>query len=468
MLQTLVPPTTSYAGSAFKPNGIYGVAPGVVNGQFAQALGRTVGAVLLEQGVATVIVGRDCRINGVELNAALQAGLRAAGVNVVDIGLTTTPEVYFAAHTLGTRAGISITGGHLPSAYNGFNIVLDDSELHGRALADIRDRLGAASRPAARPGTRSQTSIQSRYVEHILHDVRIKRPFKVAVDAGNGMAGALVPSLLRQLGCEVTELFCERDGDYPNHLPDPSDTRNLQDLIYCLRYSDCQIGLAFDGDGDRMVAVSKSGNIIGSDQLLILFGRDVLKHRPGARVIHDVQSSRHLPIAIRDAGGHATMWKTGRASIRKRMDEEGAVLGGDSNGHLIFKDRWYGFSDGVYTAVRLLELLSHSAEDATDVLDALPSSCTTPELRALTGAADPSRLIAALCNIGRFAGSDGAVETEGLRVEYADGFGLARASNSTSALVFRFEADSINALSRIQGEFRKQLRRVAPRLQLPF
>ncbi len=467
MLQTSVRPF-SFPLSAFKANGIYGIAPGLINAPFAHALGMALGTLALERQVPAMVVGRDCRINGVELVAALQAGLRAVGMKVIDIGMATTPLVYFAAHVTGTGAAISITGGHMPAAYNGFNIMLNHTELHGQALLALQERMSLPCRTASVPGSRTQTGMHASYIARILGDVKIARPMKIAVDCGNGMAGPLVPALLRELGCDVTELFCDTNGEFPNHPPDPSDTRNLQDLIYCLRYSDCELGLAFDGDADRLVVVTKSGNIIQSDQLLILFGRDLLEQQPGARIIHDVQSSRHLPRAIHAAGGHATMGKTGRASICTRMDEDGALLGGDTSGHLVFKDRWYGFSDGIYAAARLLELLSREESDSSNLLDTLPSSCSTPELRALTGAADPGKLIETLCSIGRFTGADESIATEGLRVEYADGFGLARASNSTSALVFRFEADNLHALTRIQTEFRKQLRRVAPRLQLPF
>lgn len=470
MLQAIArPPYTSFAGSAFKSNGIYGIAPGLINAPFARALGLALGEMAIERGISAVVVGRDCRINGVELIAALQAGLRATGINVIDIGMTTTPLAYFAAHECGSGAAVIVTGGHLPSGYNGFNIMLDGRELHGTALQSLRERMdeGAAAQ-AVEPGARSQVSLQADYIKRIATDIRLARPMHIAVDCGNGMAGPVLPALLRELGCTVTELFCEPNGEFPNHLPDPGDRQNLQDLIYCLRYSECELGIALDGDGDRLAVVTKAGAIIGSDQLMMVFGHDLLARQPGVRIVHDVQSSRHLQRTIASAGGHTTMWRTCRASIRARMDEEGALLGGDTSGHLMFQDRWYGFSDGAYAAARLLELLSQDPRDAMSRLDSLPFVCTTPELRALTGAADPQRLVDTLCHTAQFAGSDDFIQIDGLRVEYADGFGLVRASTSTSALVFRFEADNLHALTRIQAEFRKQLRRVAPRLQLPF
>lgn len=470
MLQAIARPQgTSYAGSAFKSNGIYGIAPGLINAPFARALGLALGEMAIERGVSAVVVGRDCRINGVELIAALQAGLRATGINVIDIGMATTPLAYYAAHECGSGAAVVVTGGHLPSGYNGFNIMLEGLELHGDALQSLRERMDeTALGQVAEPGSRTQLSPHSDYIKRAAADIRLARPMNIAVDCGNGMAGLVLPAILRELGCTVTELFCEPNGEFPNHLPDPGERQNLQDLIYCLRYSDCELGIALDGDGDRLAVVTKSGDIIGSDQLMIVFGRELLARQPGARIVHDVQSSRHLARAIVSEGGHATMWRTCRSSIRDRMDEDGALLGGDTSGHIMFKDRWYGFSDGAYAAARLLELLSRDDRDAMSRLDALPFSCTTPELRALTGAVDPQRLVETLCHTAQFAGSDEFIQIDGLRVEYVDGFGLVRASTSTSALVFRFEADNLHALSRIQTEFRKQLRRAAPRLQLPF
>lgn len=469
MLQAIArPPCNSFAGSAFKSNGIYGIAPGLINAAFARALGVALGETAIDLGVSAIVVGRDCRINGVELIAALQAGLRATGVNVIDIGMTTTPLAYYAAHECGSGAAVVVTGGHLPSGYNGFNIMLEGQELYGARLQSLRTRMehGGPERTVD-PGSRTQVRLQEDYIKRIAADITLARPMHIAVDCGNGMAGLVLPDLLREMGCTVTELFCEPNGEFPNHLPDPGDRQNLQDLIYCLRYSDCELGIALDGDGDRLAVVTKSGAIIGSDQLMMVFGQEMLARQPSAPVVHDVQSSRHLQRAIAAAGGQAIMWETCRASIRARMEEQGALLGGDTSGHLIFRDRWYGFSDGTYAAARLLELLSQESQEASR-LDELPFSCSTPELRALTGAADPQRLVETLCHTAQFAGSDEFIQIDGLRVEYADGFGLVRASTSTSALVFRFEADNLHALTRIQAEFRKQLRRVAPRLQLPF
>jgi len=468
-LTTMTRPNTGPFDSAFKPSGISGVAPGLINAPFAHSLGLALGSIAIEQNISTIVVGRDCRMNGVELDAALQAGLRATGIAVIDVGLAPTPLVYFAAHATGSGAAICITGGHLPAAYNGFNILLHHREVTGNELLELHARMTQGASPGGHAGARTQSSMKPSYLARILGDIRLSRRMKVAVDCGNGMASVLVPELLQALGCDVTGLFCEPDGDFPNHLPDPSDKNNLQDLIYCLRYSDCELGLAFDGDADRVVVVTKTGEVVEADQLLAIFGCDLLEREHAALVVHDVQASRHLAQAIRNAGGASEMWKTGRAAIRDRMDTLDAQIGGDSNGHFIFRDRWYGFSDGIYAAARLLAILSRQSADGVGAaLRTLPGSSATPELRALTGAVDPKHLLDALSETARFAGAAQIVTIEGLRVEYIDGFGIVRASNSSSALVFRFEADSLPALARIQMDFRKQLRRVAPRLQLPF
>ena len=458
---------SSFISSAYKPNGIHGIAPAVINAQFAHALGTAVGRHVGLAGVPAIVVGRDARLSSVELAAALQAGIRATGMKVIDVGMAPTPLVYFAAHLAQTSAAIVITGGHHPSNYNGFKVMLDNNELHGPALMALYDGMTVSHEQARTPGTRSQAPMPACYSARMQCDIRLARGLKVAIDCGNGVAGAVAPSLFRELGCEVTELFCEVDSSFPNHPPDPTDLRNLQDLVYCLRYSDCELGLAFDADAERLAVVTKSGNVIGVHQQLILFARDLLARQPGTPVVYDVQCSRHVPQAIQDAGGTPIMWKTGRALIKAKMDEAGAMLAGETSGHLFFKDRWYGFSDGLYAGARLLEILSR-VDDPSALLEALPHSCSTPELKAQTGSSDPARLIDTLRNIGRFTGADEEIVVDGLRVEYPDGFGMARASNSNSALVFRFEADSLQALTRIQTVFRKQLRRVAPRLQLPF
>lgn len=462
-------PLAGPIASAFKPNGISGIAPGLINAPFAHALGVAFGSLAAEHEVSAVVVGRDCRMNGVELGAALQAGIRATGVSVIDVGLAPTPLVHFAAFATGAGTAICVTGGHLPAAYNGFSIMLDHRELVGAPLMELHERMTSGGSIGGLPGARTQSGMKSSYIARVLGDISLGRPMKIALDCGNGMASALAPELVRALGCDVTDLFCEMDGDFPHHLPDPADKRNLQDLIYCLRYSECEIGLAFDGDADRVIVVTKAGDIVQPDQLLAVLGCDLLAHKRGAVIVHDVQAGRNLPSAIQAAGGATSMWHTGRAAICERMDELDADVGGDSTGHLIFKDRWYGFSDGIYAAARLLEILSRHPVGAVEtLLNALPAASSTPELRALTGAVDPRQLIETLHETAVFAGANEIVMIEGLRVEYPDGFGLVRASNSSSALVFRFEADNLQALSRIQAEFRKQIRRVAPRLQLPF
>ena len=320
---------------------------------------------------------------------------------------------------------------------------------------------------AAHAGGRTQMQMQPCYAARVMGDIRLTRPMKIAVDCGNGVAGAIAPSLFRALGCEVTELFCEVDGAFPGHHPDPADPQNLQDLIYCLRYSDCEIGLAFDGDGDRLGVVSKSGQIIWPDRQLILFARDVLSRNPGAEIIYDVKCSRHVARAITEAGGKATMWKTGHSLIKAKMRETGALLAGEMSGHLFFKERWYGFDDGLYAAARLLEILS-AASDPSAMLEGLPQSCATPEIKLETAEGEQFALVEALRAQGGFPGAQSINDLDGVRVDYVDGFGLARPSNTTPTVVLRFEGDTMAALARIEEDFRNALRRVAPHVRLPF
>jgi phosphomannomutase/phosphoglucomutase len=298
-------------------------------------------------------------------------------------------------------------------------------------------------------------------------DIRMARPMKIAIDCGNGVAGAAAPALFRALGCEVVELFCEVDGSFPGHHPDPADPQNLQDLIYCLRYSDCEVGLAFDGDGDRLGVVTKTGQIIWPDRQLILFARDVLSRNPGAEILYDVKCSRHVARAITEAGGKATMWKTGHSLIKAKMRETGALLAGEMSGHIFFKERWYGFDDGIYAAARLLEILS-GAPDPSALLESLPQSCATPEIKLETAEGEQFDLVEALRAQGQFPGAQSINDLDGIRVDYADGFGLARPSNTTPTVVLRFEGDTVAALARIEEDFRNAFRRIAPHVRLPF
>ena len=457
----------SFPHSAFKAYDIRGIVPSALNPEFAKDLGRGLAARAKAAGVTTMVVGRDGRISSPSLAAALQQGMRDGGINTIDVGEVPTPLVYFAAYTLKTGSGVAVTGSHNPPDYNGFKMMMGGGTLHGEAILALRDEVAAGPAYASAPGTATSVDILTPYLARVLGDVKLSRPMKIAIDCGNGVAGAVAPQLFRALGCEVTELFCEVDGTFPNHHPDPADPHNLEDLIRCVQTTDCEIGLAFDGDGDRLGVVTKSGEIIWPDRQLILYARDVLTRCPGQTIIYDVKCSRHVAVAIREAGGVPLMWQTGHSLIKAKLAETGAPLAGEMSGHVFFKERWFGFDDGLYTGCRLLEILSRSA-NPSGVLEALPQGVSTPELKLEMAEGEPHALIKRLQTEGVFAGATDVLKIDGLRADYPDGFGLARASNTTPVVVLRFEGDTPEALSRIQDAFRKQLLALAPHVTLPF
>ncbi|SSW71604.1 phosphomannomutase/phosphoglucomutase [Achromobacter agilis] len=459
--------TPQILDAVFKAYDIRGTVPDEIDARFAHSLGMAAGTRARELGARSMVVGRDGRLSSVELAAALQAGLRSAGMHVIDIGMATTPMVYFATRLMDTGSGIAVTGSHNPPAHNGFKIVLDGASLYGDGITALRDAMRQPIESAAVAGGRTQMQILPCYAARLMGDIRMARPMKIAIDCGNGVAGAVAPSLFRALGCEVTELFCEVDGTFPSHHPDPADPQNLQDLIYCLRYSDCEVGLAFDGDGDRLGVVTKSGQIIWPDRQLILFARDVLSRNPGGEILYDVKCSRHVARAVTEAGGRPTMCRTGHSLIKARMRETGALLAGEMSGHIFFKERWYGFDDGIYAAARLLEILS-AAPDPSALLESLPQSCATPEIKLGTAEGEQFDLVEALRAQGEFPGAVSISNLDGVRVDYADGFGLARPSNTTPTVVLRFEGDTVAALARIEEDFRNAFRRIAPHVRLPF
>jgi len=457
-----------FPASVYKAYDIRGVVPDFLNAGFAHALGLALAARARAQGVPALVVGRDGRASSADLAQALQDGINAGGVDTLDIGEVPTPLVYYAAHVERTGSGVAITGSHNPPEYNGFKMMLAGVTLHGDAVASLRGEM-AQAQPVdiSRRGMRRELPIRQDYIDRIVGDVRLSRPMKIAIDCGNGVAGALAPALFRALGCETVELFCEVDGRFPNHHPDPAEPHNLVDLIACLRETDCEIGLAFDGDGDRLGVVTKSGQIIWPDRQLILFARDVLERQPGATIIHDVKCSRHVGLAVRAAGGVPLMWQTGHSLIKAKLTETGAPLAGEMSGHIFFKDRWFGFDDGLYVGARLLEILSRT-DDPSGMLKALPVALSTPELKLAMAEGEPHALIAQLQAQAHFDGAIDVITLDGLRVEYADGFGLVRASNTTPMLVLRFEAETSEALARIQADFRQRLFALAPDAALPF
>lgn len=459
--------TSSWPAAVFKAYDIRGIVPDTINADFARALGRALAAHAQTAGVTTLVVGRDGRLSGPELAQALQSGMLEGGVDVLDIGQVPTPLVYYAAHTQQTGSGVAITGSHNPPRYNGFKMMLGGDTLYGDAIQALAQTMSQLPPAAARAGVRRELDIVDDYIQRIVGDVRLARPLKIAVDCGNGVAGAVAPRLFRALGCEVIELFCEVDGNFPNHHPDPADPANLQDLIAAVQAQNCDVGLAFDGDGDRLGVVTRSGEIIWPDRQLMLFARDVLERNPGATIIYDVKCSRYVAQEVKAAGGVPLMWRTGHSLVKAKLKETGAPLAGEMSGHIFFKERWFGFDDGLYTGARLLEILAR-VSDPTAVLAALPQAVSTPELKLETAEGEQFSLVRDLQEQGEFAGAREIITIDGVRVEYADGFGLARPSNTTPVVVLRFEADDAAALARIQGAFREQILRVAPQAELPF
>ncbi|AMO96067.1 phosphoglucomutase/phosphomannomutase, C-terminal domain protein [Collimonas fungivorans] len=456
--------------SIFKAYDIRGIVGKTLDIGIARQIGHAFGATARARGEKTVIVGRDGRLSGPELATALAAGLRDAGVDVIDLGVVVTPMVYFATHVLGAQSGIMVTGSHNPPDYNGFKMVLAGEAIYGETIQQLYQAIDSGSVEATisvPSGSYRQHDIRKAYLQRVVSDTKLARPMKIVVDCGNGVAGAFAGELYRALGCEVQELFCEVDGTFPNHHPDPAHPENLQDVIRALQNSDAEIGLAFDGDGDRLGVVTKDGQIIYPDRQLMLFAADVLTRHPGREILYDVKCTRHLAPWITAHGGKPLMWKTGHSLVKAKMRETGAPLGGEMSGHVFFKDRWYGFDDGLYAGVRLLELLSRE-RDPSAVLNALPQSSSTPELQLKLEEGENFALIEKLQSEAKFPGADDIIKIDGLRVEYPDGFGLARSSNTTPVVVMRFEAESEQALLRIQSEFKRVILAAKPDAALPF
>ena len=453
----------------FKAYDIRGIVGRSLTPEVVGAIGHALGELARERGRDAIAIGRDGRLSGPLLAQALSAGIRSAGVTVVDVGMVATPMTYFAAHHLGTGCAVMVTGSHNPPEYNGLKMVIDGTTLSGDAIQDLRARVERIERGGAdtAEGQLSSVDIAPAYFDRISSDVRLARPLTIAVDCGNGVAGAYAPPLFRRLGCEVIELFCDVDGSFPNHHPDPSQPKNLDDLKRRLARGDCELGLAFDGDGDRLGVVTPAGHVIYPDRQLMLFAADVLQRAPGATIIYDVKSTRNLKPWIERHGGVPLLWKTGHSLIKGKMKEVGAVLAGEMSGHTFFGERWYGFDDGLYAGARLLEIVSRSA-DPSALLDALPDAVATPELNLACAEGEPQALIARLQADARFPDASEVIRIDGLRVEYADGFGLARASNTTPMVVLRFEADDAAAMQRIQADFRRALEAAKPGVALPF
>ncbi|MDO5667111.1 MAG: phosphomannomutase/phosphoglucomutase [Alcaligenaceae bacterium] len=458
----------------YKAYDIRGIVPAELNTTFALLLGRALAMRAIKLGIQQAVIGYDGRHSSPELAAALAEGMRTEGINTLDIGMVPTPMVYYQAAEHRIGLAVAITGSHNPPAYNGFKIMLDGRAIHGAEILSLYSDMQAliSNHSAAEPdnsavGTTVSRDVIEEYIQRIVGDVKLTRPMKIVLDCGNGVGAVAATELFKRLGCAVDELYCEVDGDFPNHHPDPADPNNLQDIIEHLKNSDCELGLAFDGDADRLGVVTKSGQIIWPDRQLILFLRDVLERVPGATIIYDVKCSRHVGESIKAAGGVPLMWKTGHSLVKAKMAEIDCPLAGEMSGHIFFKERWYGFDDGLYAGARLLEILS-KVEDPNATLEALPQDLSTPELKLPMQEGEPHALIERLQTEAVFPTAQSTNKIDGVRAEYADGFGLARASNTTPVVVLRFEAQNDEALNRIKAEFREAILKLAPESELPF
>jgi phosphomannomutase/phosphoglucomutase len=456
----------SLPAEIFRTYDIRGVVGRTLTPGIVRDIGRALGGLGRERGAPTFAVGRDGRLSGPELSGALAEGLTSAGADVIDIGMAPTPVVYFAAHHLGCGSCIAVTGSHNPPDYNGIKMVVAGSTLYGEDIQELRRTIEKQAFQSGKGHKRTATVLDA-YVERITSDVRLARKMRIAIDCGNGVAGMLAPRLYRELGCEVEELYCEVDGRFPNHHPDPSQPKNLVDLINRLKSGDAELGIAFDGDGDRLGLATKDGEIIFADRQLMLLAKDVLSRNPGAQIIYDVKSTRLLAPWIERHGGKPLIWKTGHSLIKAKLKETGALLAGEMSGHTFFKERWYGFDDALYGGARLLEILSRE-KNPNALLKSLPNSPSTPELHWALAEGEPHALVEKLQASKPFPDAERVITIDGVRAEYADGFGLARASNTTPTIVLRFEADTAAALERIKKSFRTALQPLKPDAPLPY
>lgn len=458
--------TVSVPSSIFRAYDIRGIVGETLDRDIVHAIGQAIGSEALDRSQADLCVGYDGRHSSPDLADALSQGILSTGCNVINIGAVPTPVLYFATHHLETGSGVMVTGSHNPANYNGLKMMLAEETLSGDGIQALLTRIQQSDLRRGQ-GAYTQQDIRRDYLDRIVDDIAVAAPLRVVLDAGNGIAGELAPILVEELGCEVVPLFCEVDGDFPNHHPDPGKPENLSALIEKVQEEKADIGLAFDGDGDRLGVVTNSGRIIWPDRLLMLFARDVVSRNPGSDVIYDVKCSRRLAGVISEAGGRPIMWKTGHSLIKAKMRETGAPLAGEMSGHMFFKERWYGFDDGLYAAARLLEILGIEDRDTDDVFEELPDDLSTPEINVDVSEDTKFAIVDKLASSGDF-GDSSIYNIDGVRVEYQDGWGLCRASNTTPVLVLRFEAENEAALERIKTIFREQLRAVAPEVSIDF
>lgn len=452
--------------SMFRAYDIRGVVGDNLTEESVFKLGRAIGSLAIEKGEKSIAVGRDGRLSGPALSAALCKGILTTGCDVINLGVVPTPVLYYATYVLNTKSGVMLTGSHNPPEYNGLKMMVAGETLAEEVIQDLYHRI-VKENYAHGSGNLSELDICERYIAHVVQDAKLARPLKIVVDCGNGVAGKIAPDLFRRMGCDVHELFCEVDGNFPNHHPDPSQVENMEDLIHAVQKIKADIGLAFDGDGDRLGIVTNKGDIIWPDRQMMLFSQAVLADFPGAKIIYDVKCTTHLETIIRAAGGEPIMWKTGHSLIKSKLKETKAALAGEMSGHIFFNDRWFGFDDALYAGARMLQILAAQQEDSDSLFSAVPNSVNTPELKVYVTESEKFSLMQKLIDTANFSSAQ-LMTIDGLRVNFSDGWGLVRPSNTTPCLVLRFEAETVAVLENIKNLFREHLLAAKPDLVLPF
>lgn len=452
----------------FRAYDIRGIVGETLTEESVYLIGKALGSLVLDHGGTQIAIARDGRLSGPALLQRLSDGILSVGCDVIDLGMVPTPLLYFATHQFAEQSGVMLTGSHNPPNYNGLKMVVKGATLSEDAIQSLYQRILDNRFYHGRISTRHEVNIVEEYIKAVCGNVTLARPLKVVIDAGNGVAGAIAPTLFKALGCEVYPLFCEVDGTFPNHHADPSQVENLQDLIVAVKEQQADIGLAFDGDGDRLGVVTNAGEIIWPDRLLMLYAKALLAAQPNAKIIYDVKCTDHLAALIESLGGEPIMWKTGHSLIKAKMAETNAHIAGEMSGHFFFKDRWHGSDDALYAGARLLEILSHHVEDAQSIFSHIPNSVNTPELKVFVEDEDKFLLMRTLIDKAAFQDVKEMLTIDGLRVNFADGWGLVRPSNTSPYLVLRFEAMNQGVLENIQTKFRDWLLSVKPDLVIPF
>ena len=459
--------TTHLDPTIFRAYDIRGVVGETLTEETVFLIGKALGSLVREGSGHQIAIARDGRLSGVALSKALSDGILSVGCDVLDLGMVPTPLLYYTTRVFAEHSGVMVTGSHNPPEYNGLKMVVNGMTLAESDIKALYHRI-IEKKFYDGLGVRHQLPVVDRYIEQVVSNISLKRKLKIVIDAGNGVTGEVAPRLFRMLGCDVCELFCEIDGTFPNHHPDPSQKENLDDLVAAVREHQADVGLAFDGDGDRLGVVTNNGEMIWSDRLLILFAESVLNMQPNAKIIYDVKCTNHLASVIRSMQGEPIMWKTGHSLIKAKMAETDAPLAGEMSGHFFFKDRWYGFDDALYAGARLLEILSAKKEDASTIFSAIPNSINTPELKIYVNDEEKFKLMRKLIDHAHFPEANEVMTIDGLRVNFEEGWGLVRPSNTTPCLIMRFEALNQTVLEKIQTTFRDWMLSVHPELVLPF